>query len=122
MQHQDPETYAVIGAAMEVHRELGHGFLEAVYHEALALELEFRHIPFQREEPLKIKYKDRLLNTGYRVDFICQDSILVELKAVSNLGKIDEAQALNYLKASPLEKALLINFGESSLRYKRLIK
>ena len=118
---KDPQTYAVIGAAMEVHRQLGHGFLEAVYREALATELTAREIPFQREVILPIRYKGQLLQCGYRADFICFGEIVVELKATSQLTGTDEAQTINELKATHLNRALLINFGVPSLEYKRLV-
>ncbi len=106
---------------MEVHRQLGHGFLEAVYQEALAVELTAREIPFQREVILPIRYKGRLLQCGYRADFICFGEIVVELKATSQLTGTDEAQTINELKATHLNRALLINFGVPSLEYKRLV-
>ncbi len=118
---RDQETYAVIGAAIEVHQILGCGFLESVYHEALSLEFEQRSIPFRREAPLPIFYKGTVLGCNFRVDFICFDSVLVEIKALSALSAIEDAQALNYLKASGLKKALLINFGARSLQHKRLV-
>jgi len=117
----DPQTYAIIGAAMDVHRELGHGFLEAVYQEALALELAARQIPFQREAPLQIQYKGQFLACGYKADFICYGSILVELKAIERLGDPERAQVLNYLNATKLTRALLFNFGSPSLEYQRLV-
>jgi len=119
--NKDPQTYAIIGAAMEVHRQLGHGFLEAVYQEALAIELRRREIPFQREVVLPIRYKGELLQCGYRTDFICFGEVVVELKATSQLTGVDEAQTINELKAINLNRALLINFGVPSLEYKRLV-
>jgi GxxExxY protein len=118
---RDPETYALIGAAMEVHRQLGHGFLEAVYQEALALELKDRQIPFRREVDLPVHYKGRSLACGYRADFVCHDSIIVELKALGELTPRELSQVLNYLKATRLSRALLLNFGASRLEHKRLI-
>ena len=119
--NRDPQTYAVIGAAMEVHGELGHGFLEAVYQEALAVELGRRGIPFRKEVALEIQYKGRRLACSYKADFICYERVLVETKALGRLTGIEEAQVINYLKATGLERALLINFGAERLDYKRLI-
>jgi len=121
MESQDPHTFAIIGAAMDVHRELGSGFLEPVYQEALAVELQQRKITFQREAAIKLYYKNQPLHAKYRADFICFKNILVELKALQQLSGKEDAQVLNYLKATGLKKALLINFGERSLRYKRLV-
>ncbi len=117
----DERTYAVIGAAMEVHRELKHGFLEPVYQEALARELQRRGVPFEREVELPIHYKGRRLNTGYRADFVCFGSLLVEIKAQHSVGSAEEAQVLNYLKVTGLETALLLNFGAPSLYHRRFI-
>ena len=118
---RDPETYALIGAAMEVHRQLGHGFLEAVYHEALAIELQQRQVPFRREVDLPVLYKGRPLSCGYRADFVCHDSIILELKALGELTFREHSQVLNYLKATGLRRALLLNFGALRLEHKRLI-
>lgn len=117
----DPRTYAVIGAAMEVHRQLGCGFLEAVYQEALELELADRGIPFDPQKDIPIRYKGRILNTVYRADLICFGEVVVKLKALTQLGPIEEAQVLNYLKGTGFEIGLLVNFGRTSLQTKRFI-
>lgn len=119
--HRDPQTYAIIGAAMEVHRELGCGYLEPVYVEALEIELRIRRIPYMREVSLPITYKGQVLKKFYRVDFICHDDVLVELKALHALGPIEEAQLINYLCASKRQRGLLLNFGTRSLQYKRRV-
>ena len=118
---RDAESYAVIGAAMAVHGELGHGFLEAVYQEALAREFEYKNVPFRREPLLPITYRGQPLRASYRADFICFGSLLIELKAIQRLSAADDAQAINYLKASGLKKAILLNFGAPTLEYKRLV-
>ena len=120
--NQDPQTYAVIGAAMEVHRHLGHGFLEAVYQEALAFEFAAQEIPYEREVDLPVFYKGQRLRCGYRADFLCYDSLVIETKAISKLSAADDAQAINELKATGYNRALLINFGAPSLEYKRLVQ
>jgi GxxExxY protein len=117
----DKETYAIIGAAMEVHKELGQGFLENVYQEALASEFALKAIPYKREVELPVTYKGKRLNTAYRVDFLCYDEIIVEIKALDELTGRETAQVLNYLKAGKLERALLINFGAPSLQCERLV-
>ena len=118
---RDPETFAIIGAAMEVHRQLGHGFLEAVYQEAMAIELTGRKIPFQRGVPLPVSYKGQQLQCSYRADFVCYANVVVELKAISQLTGADEAQVINEMKATGIQRALLINFGAPSLEYKRRV-
>jgi len=118
---RDPRTYAIIGAAMEAHRQLGGGFLEAVYQEALGMELKTREIPHCREAELPVFYKGRRLACDYRADFICFESVVVELKAVSELSGVHQAQVINYLKATGLEVGVLINFGAESLQYKRFV-
>jgi len=118
---QDSETYAVIGAAMEVHRELGGGFLEVVYQDALAVEMASLKIPFQREKLLHVRYKGGVLPSFYKADFICFASVLVECKAIGQIGKPEIAQTLNYLKVTGMDRALIINFAPPSLEYRRLL-
>ena len=115
------ESYLIIGACMEVHRELGCGFLEAVYQTALAIEFERQKIPFEREKEIEIFYKGIHLNKKYCADFICYNKILLELKAMNNLISEHESQILNYLKATQLRLGLLINFGKINLEYKRFV-
>ena len=121
MDKRDLKTYNIIGTAMEVHRTLGCGFLEAVYQEALAIEFNLQEIPFQREVELPVYYKGRILKASYKADFICFDEIVIELKALSQLSGQEEAQIINYLKATELKKGLLLNFGAESLEYKRFV-
>jgi GxxExxY protein len=120
-QIRDPQTYQIIGAAMEVHRVLGCGFLEAVYREAMRIELSARDIPFRAEVELIVTYKGTPLECKYRADFICFDEIIVEVKAQSGLTGIDRAQAINYLKATGFRRALLLNFGAESLQFERVV-
>ena len=112
------ETYAVIGAAMEVQNELGCGFAELVYHEALNIELGLRGIPFETEKLITITYKGHLLERTYKADLVCYDNIVVELKAVDKLKTEHTSQLLNYLKATNLPLGILINFGEKPLKFK----
>ena len=109
---RDEKTYAVIGAAMAVHN---------VYQEALEQEFVLRGVPYVREKKLEICYKGQVLKSYYQVDFLCFDSVIVELKALQKLSGVEEAQVIHYLKASGLNKALLINFGTARLEYKRLV-
>jgi GxxExxY protein len=117
---RDPETFAIIRAAMEVHRELGRGFLELVYQTALALEFQEHSIPFKAEVPLPIRYKGKLLTGAYRADFLCFESV-IETKAIATLTGADEAQLINELKATGLQRGLLLNFGAHSLEHKRIV-
>jgi GxxExxY protein len=111
-------TGPVIGAAIEVHKILGPGFLESVYEEAFAIELELRRISYKRQHSIDIFYKGKLAK-HFVCDFLIQDVVVVELKALSQLGDIEKAQVLNYLKATKLPVGLLLNFGTRSLEYKR---
>ena len=111
----------IIGAAIEVHKTLGPGFLEVVYENALACELRLREAPFAKQDPLKIFYKE--LEVGkYRPDLLVDGKIIVEVKALSSLVSAHEAQALNYLAATGLRLALLLNFGAPSLQFNRIIR
>jgi GxxExxY protein len=118
---RDPRTFAIVGAAFEVHRVLGHGFLEAVYQEALEREFSTRGIPYRKEAELSVSYKAQALSIAYRADFVCHESVIVELKAIPAIRERDAAQVVNYLKATGFELGLLLNFGAPSLEYKRLI-
>lgn len=116
------EVFQIIGAAIDVHKELGNGFLEAVYQEAMGIEMASRDIPFLAQMPLKIRYKDRTLNKEYFPDLLCFNSIIVELKALNKLGGNEDAQLINYLKATGLRAGLLINFGSvGKLEWKKVV-
>jgi GxxExxY protein len=116
---RDPRTHNIIGAAMKVHGELGSGFLEPVYHEALKIEFAEVPIPFEHEVELPVFYKGQRLKTIYRADFVCYGSIIVEIKALDQLTGVERSQILNYLKATGCEIGLLLNFGAESLQYER---
>ena len=118
---RDPLTYMIIGAAMEVHRQLGCGFLEPIYQEAFALELKTRQIPYSRELKFPVSYKGQRLQNHYRPDFICFDSVIVELKALSSLSSVEESQLINYLKVTGYHTGLLLNFGTRSLQQRRFV-
>lgn len=118
---RDPETFAIIGAAMEVHSILGNGFLEAVYQDALEREFVMRGIPSQREQTIPVLYKGCQLSTPYRADFVCYGGIIVELKAIKKLTEIEDAQVLHYLKATGFKRALLFNFATVRLEHKRVV-
>lgn len=115
------ECYEVIGCCMSVHSELGAGFLEAIYQEALEFEFNRETLPFKREVGINVSYRGQKLKKKYFADFICYDEIVVELKAVKTLENSHYAQLLNYLKATDKKIGLLINFGSKSLQYKRVI-
>lgn len=114
-------TGNIIGAAMEVHRILGNGFLEYVYEEALGYELNSREISYERQKELDISYKDLLIPRKYTPDLLVENCVIVEIKATSGLTNNDEAQLLNYLKATKLRIGLLLNFGTESLEIRRKI-
>ena len=114
------ETYNIIGAAMEVHRQLGCGFTEKVYQDALERELTLRNIPHSREVHMPVIYKGKVLDSVFIPDFVCYGKIILELKAVQALENLHRAQTINYTKVANVETALLINFGSESLEYERL--
>ena len=119
----EDETYAVTGAAIEVHRALGPGFLEKVYQEAMQIELSARSIPFEAEKPLDINYKGQCLTQKYYADLVCYEQIIIEMKALNQLTGKEDAQILNYLKATGLKIGLLFNFGSHGrLERKRLVR
>ena len=116
------EVYAVIGAALEVYNELGPGFLEAVYHEAMEIEVDRRKIPYQSHAKLQIIYKGKTLRKEYEADMITHGKLLIEFKALNRLTSQEEAQLLNYLKVTGLRVGLLINFGHPhKLEWKRMV-
>jgi len=117
----DSRTFAIIGAAMEVHRVLGSGFLEILYRDALAIEFGLRLIPFVAETPCQVTYKGHPLRGHYRMDFVCFDSVVVEIKARFGTGPAEQAQVLSYLAATGHRTGLLLNFGSAKLEYKRFI-
>lgn len=118
---KDPRTHQIIGAAIEVHNEMGSGHLEAVYQECLEIEFELRNIPFISKPNLPLYYKGRKLKKFYVPDLIIFEQIVVEIKAQNMLTNEDKAQIINSLKTSRREIGLLINFGEASLRFRRFI-
>jgi GxxExxY protein len=118
---RDPQTYAVIGAAIEVHKILGPGHPEAVYQEALEIELDLRKVPYQSQPRIELEYKGRKLKKYYQPDLLIYEPVVVQIKAQSALGSIDESQILNSLKCCRREVGLLINFGEPSLQWKRYV-
>ncbi len=115
------ESYAIMGAAMAVYAELGCGFSEKVYQEALAIELTARGIPFEREKHLQVAYKGQVLTQDFYADFVCYDKIIVELKALSCLQSEHTAQVMNYLKCTQMRLGILINFGAVVLESKRIV-
>ena len=117
------EVYTIVGAAIEVHKELGVGFLEAVYQEALQIECRRRNLPYEAQKPLVLTYKGERLQKEYIPDLVCYGEIIVEIKALDRLSGIEEAQLINYLKTTGLRIGLLINFGcPGPLEWKRFIR
>jgi GxxExxY protein len=118
----DPRTYAIIGAALEVHRVLGAGFLELFYKDALKLEFDARGIPYVKEMPCRIEYKGQQLRGDYRMDFVCFGEVVLEIKARSSTGPADHAQVISYLASSKLQTGLLLNFGGQRLEHRRFVR
>jgi GxxExxY protein len=115
------ETYQIIGAAIEVAKNLGPGFLESVYQEALAYELRKQRIPHIAQKQIRVSYKGKVLDKSFVADFLCFDTVIVELKAIREISRREEAQLLNYLKAAHCEVGLILNFGSRRLTWKRMI-
>lgn len=115
------ESYLIIGACMEVHKKLGVGFLESVYAEALEQEFMKSNIPYQREKKLPVHYDGKPLKKFFKTDFVCFDTIVVELKSTVFISEMDRRQSLNYLKATQFKLGILVNFGTPSLTYKRIV-
>ena len=120
-QLHDPQTFQIIGAAMDEHRILHRGLLEHIYCEALAVEFELRSIPFAVQVPCQVVYKERRLTGFHRIDFVCFQNVVVDVKASSLTGPAEQAQVLNYLALSGHRLGLLLNCGRPSLEYKRFV-
>jgi len=115
------ESYGLVGLAMQVHRELGCGFLEPIYQEAFEILLKRNAVPYEREKVLPVYFMGERLSTEYVADFVCHEKIIVEFKACAQLTEVHEAQVMNYLKATGLKLGLLINFGQKTLAYRRIV-
>jgi len=115
------EAYAIVGCCMEVHKTLGKGFNEIVYKDALEIEFKINDIPYEREKKFELMYKNFQLPRQYNADFVVYDKIILEAKAIESLSNSNIKQTLNYLAASKMKLGLLVNFGEDSLKYKRVI-
>jgi GxxExxY protein len=115
------ESYQIIGACMEVHKKLGAGFLESIYSEALEKEFESKNIPYEHEKKLQIYYEGKPLKKYFKADFVCFNSIIIELKSNGFLTKTDRQQSINYLKATQFRLGILVNFGTPSLSYTRIV-
>lgn len=116
------EAYKIVRAMMSVHNELGCGFLEAIYQEALEMEFQLQGIPYEREKELEVRYKGNVIGKKYKADFICYNKIIVELKAVDKILPEFKAQTLNYMKMSNSKLGILANFGQTSLEIQRLVR
>ena len=115
------ESYNIIGACMNVHKQLGCGFLEPIYQEALEYEFKLSNIQFEREKQLAVQYRDIILSKYYIADFVCYGKIILELKALSEINNEHKSQIINYLKITNMQVGIIINFGKESLDYKRVI-
>jgi GxxExxY protein len=116
------EVYSIVGAAFEVYNELGVGFLEAVYQEALGAEFTLRHIPYKPQQEIEVKYKGKPLGKKYVADFVVYEKIIIEIKAIERLTSRETAQVINYLKATDYQLGILINFGsEKEMEWRRLV-
>ena len=119
----EQETYKILGACFEVYKDKGCGFLEAVYHECLEIEMSLQQLPFLRQAELQLVYKGRILKQRYIPDFICFDQVILEIKAVSKLENDHRAQVHNYLKATGHKVGLLVNFGHyPKVEHERIIR
>lgn len=116
------ESYKIRGALFAVHNELGCGFLERVYQDALEVEFRLRNIPYEREKSIQIVYKGEPLGEPYRADFVCYGKVIIELKSVSEILDVHRAQIINYLKATKIKLGFLVNFGEESLNIERIVR
>ena len=121
MPFSDAQTFEIIGAGMDVHRELGCGFHERAYRHPFKIELSARDVPHRDEMKFPVIYKGRPTPIYYRVDFACFGTVLVELKALASIGPLEHSQMINYLKASKFERGLILNFGARSFQFKRVI-
>ncbi|MEX0996009.1 MAG: GxxExxY protein [Flavobacteriaceae bacterium] len=115
------ESFKIIGICMKIHSTMGKGFLESVYSEIIEKEFITNKIPYEREMKLELYYEDTKLNKYFKADFVCYDDIILEIKSVQFLNKVFTKQLFNYLKATNKKLGILINFGEDSLTYKRII-
>lgn len=116
------ESYKIRGALFAVHNELGCGFLERVYQDALEVEFRMRNIPYEREKTIQVVYKGEPLGEPYRADFVCYGKVIIELKSVSEILDVHRAQIINYLKATKMKLGFLVNFGEESLNIERIVR
>ncbi|MEZ0182603.1 GxxExxY protein [Flavobacterium oncorhynchi] len=121
MHYRENETYKIIGICMEVHRNLGPGLLEVIYKDALEVEFKENDIPFEREKEYSIEYKGKILPHKFYADFVINENVILEVKAIKEFSTEHIAQILNYIKLSNSEVGLLVNFQTKSLQYKRYV-